>query len=125
MVSSPMASLVLTDGFEKLPEQIIYPYAEPYDLQEHRSARRDFWSERTVLPAAEPNIGLSPVIMRRVNQVVLFVGFVLIAVTGALARSARSARSSSGFYTAHQDSGFAKVAHGKVAQLLYPAGATL
>nr|CAD7578139.1 unnamed protein product [Timema californicum] len=42
-------------------------------------------------------------------KVVLFVGFVLIAVTGALARSARSARSSSGFYTAHQDSGFAKL----------------
>nr|CAD7263874.1 unnamed protein product [Timema shepardi] len=42
-------------------------------------------------------------------SVVLFVGFVLIAVTGALARSARSARSSSGFYTAHQDSGFAKL----------------
>nr|CAD7571525.1 unnamed protein product [Timema californicum] len=40
--SSPMASLVLTDssqlttdGFEKLPDQIIYPYAEPYDLQKH------------------------------------------------------------------------------------------
>nr|CAD7444689.1 unnamed protein product [Timema bartmani] len=38
--SSPMASLVLTDssqltadGFEKLPDQIMYPYAEPYDLQ--------------------------------------------------------------------------------------------
>nr|CAD7452625.1 unnamed protein product [Timema tahoe] len=36
----PMASLVLTDssqltadGFEKLPDQIMYPYAEPYDLQ--------------------------------------------------------------------------------------------
>nr|CAD7402724.1 unnamed protein product [Timema cristinae] len=40
--SSPMASLVLTDssqltsdGFEKLPEQIMYPYAVPYDLQKH------------------------------------------------------------------------------------------
>nr|CAD7401924.1 unnamed protein product [Timema poppensis] len=40
--SSPMASLVLTDssqlttgGFEKLPDQIIYPYAEPYDQQKH------------------------------------------------------------------------------------------
>nr|CAD7401436.1 unnamed protein product [Timema poppensis] len=39
---SLMASLVLTDssqltsdGFEKLPEQIMYPYAEPYDLQNH------------------------------------------------------------------------------------------
>nr|CAD7266828.1 unnamed protein product [Timema shepardi] len=45
-----MASLVLTDislltdssqltadGFEKLPEQIIYPYAEPYDLQKYVS----------------------------------------------------------------------------------------
>nr|CAD7588419.1 unnamed protein product [Timema genevievae] len=37
-----MASLVLTDssqltadGFEKLPDQIMYPYAEPYDLQKH------------------------------------------------------------------------------------------
>nr|CAD7417271.1 unnamed protein product [Timema poppensis] len=40
--SRPMASLVLTDssqlisgGFEKLPDQIMYPYAEPYDLQKH------------------------------------------------------------------------------------------
>nr|CAD7573296.1 unnamed protein product [Timema californicum] len=40
--SSPMASLVLTDssqttadGFEKLPDQIRYPYAEPYELQKH------------------------------------------------------------------------------------------
>nr|CAD7260962.1 unnamed protein product [Timema shepardi] len=40
--SSPMASLVLTDssqmtadGFEKLPDHIMYPYAEPYDLQKH------------------------------------------------------------------------------------------
>nr|CAD7257756.1 unnamed protein product [Timema shepardi] len=30
---SPMASLGLTDSFEKLPDQIMYPYAEPYDLQ--------------------------------------------------------------------------------------------
>nr|CAD7592167.1 unnamed protein product [Timema genevievae] len=37
-----MTSLVLTDssqlttdGFEKLPDQIMYPYAEPYDLQKH------------------------------------------------------------------------------------------
>nr|CAD7265122.1 unnamed protein product [Timema shepardi] len=42
MFSSPMASLVLTDrsqlttdSFEKLPDQIIYPYAEPYHLQKH------------------------------------------------------------------------------------------
>nr|CAD7444248.1 unnamed protein product [Timema bartmani] len=40
--SSPMASLVLSDSsqlraddFEKLPDQIMYPYAEPYDLQKH------------------------------------------------------------------------------------------
>nr|CAD7572282.1 unnamed protein product [Timema californicum] len=33
--SSPMVSLVLTDSFEKLPDQIMYPYAEPYDLQKH------------------------------------------------------------------------------------------
>ncbi|CAG2059497.1 unnamed protein product [Timema podura] len=40
--SSPMASLVLSDssqlradGFEKLPDQIRYPYTEPYDLQQH------------------------------------------------------------------------------------------
>nr|CAD7195356.1 unnamed protein product [Timema douglasi] len=40
--SSPMASLVLTDSsqltaqsFEKLPDQIMYPYLEPYDLQKH------------------------------------------------------------------------------------------
>nr|CAD7425272.1 unnamed protein product [Timema monikensis] len=38
-VSSPIAYLVLidssqltADGFEKLPDQIMYPYAEPYDL---------------------------------------------------------------------------------------------
>nr|CAD7204751.1 unnamed protein product [Timema douglasi] len=30
--SSPTASLVLTDSFEKLPDQIMYPYGEPYDL---------------------------------------------------------------------------------------------
>nr|CAD7261691.1 unnamed protein product [Timema shepardi] len=37
-----MASLVLTDSsqltdksFEKLPDQIMYPYAEPYDQQKH------------------------------------------------------------------------------------------
>nr|CAD7402685.1 unnamed protein product [Timema cristinae] len=42
--SSPMNSLVLTensqltaDGFEKLPDQMMYPYAEPYDLQKHVS----------------------------------------------------------------------------------------
>nr|CAD7400070.1 unnamed protein product [Timema poppensis] len=40
--SSSMASLVLTesshltaDGFEKLPDQIMYPYTKPYDLQKH------------------------------------------------------------------------------------------
>nr|CAD7416711.1 unnamed protein product [Timema poppensis] len=39
---SPMASLVpsdssqlTTDGFEKLPDQIMYLYTEPYDLQKH------------------------------------------------------------------------------------------
>nr|CAD7572130.1 unnamed protein product [Timema californicum] len=31
--SSPIASLVLTDSFEMLLDQIIYPYAEPYDLK--------------------------------------------------------------------------------------------
>nr|CAD7568889.1 unnamed protein product [Timema californicum] len=42
--SSPMASLVLSDssqltsgGFEKLPDQIMYLYAEQYDLQKHHS----------------------------------------------------------------------------------------
>nr|CAD7204454.1 unnamed protein product [Timema douglasi] len=42
IASSPMASLVLTDssqltadGFVKLPDQIMYPYAEPNDLQKH------------------------------------------------------------------------------------------
>nr|CAD7401636.1 unnamed protein product [Timema cristinae] len=41
-LDSLMASLVLTDssqltsdGFEKLPDQIMYLYAEPYDLQKH------------------------------------------------------------------------------------------
>nr|CAD7397458.1 unnamed protein product [Timema cristinae] len=40
--SSPMTSLVPTDssqlrddGFEKLPDQIMYPYAKPHDLQKH------------------------------------------------------------------------------------------
>nr|CAD7405818.1 unnamed protein product [Timema cristinae] len=33
--SSPMSSLGLTDSFEKLPDQITYPYTEPYDLQKH------------------------------------------------------------------------------------------
>nr|CAD7400117.1 unnamed protein product [Timema poppensis] len=33
--TSPMASLVLTDSFEKLPDQIMGLYAEPYDLQKH------------------------------------------------------------------------------------------
>nr|CAD7568246.1 unnamed protein product [Timema californicum] len=40
--SSPMTYLVLTDssqlradGFEKLPDQIMYPCAEPYDLEKH------------------------------------------------------------------------------------------
>nr|CAD7196090.1 unnamed protein product [Timema douglasi] len=40
--SSPMTYLVLTDisqlradGFERLPDQIMYPYAEPYDMQKH------------------------------------------------------------------------------------------
>nr|CAD7573047.1 unnamed protein product [Timema californicum] len=32
---SLMTSLVLADSFEKLPDQITYPYAEPYDLQKH------------------------------------------------------------------------------------------
>nr|CAD7456959.1 unnamed protein product [Timema tahoe] len=41
-----MASLVLTDssqltadGFEKLPDQIMYPYAEPYDRQKNMYER--------------------------------------------------------------------------------------
>nr|CAD7580862.1 unnamed protein product [Timema californicum] len=33
--SSPVASLVLADSFEKLPDQITYLYAKPYDLQKH------------------------------------------------------------------------------------------
>nr|CAD7201598.1 unnamed protein product [Timema douglasi] len=33
--SSPMTSLVLTDRFEKLPDLILYPHAEPNDLQKH------------------------------------------------------------------------------------------
>nr|CAD7258484.1 unnamed protein product [Timema shepardi] len=49
-LSSPMTSLVLTDssqltadGFEKLPDQIVYPYAEPYDLQEHTTLKKHFF----------------------------------------------------------------------------------
>nr|CAD7407001.1 unnamed protein product [Timema poppensis] len=52
---SPMASLVLTDssqltydGFEKLPEQIMFPYAEPYDLQKHMLAVREVSCELSV-----------------------------------------------------------------------------
>nr|CAD7261745.1 unnamed protein product [Timema shepardi] len=44
-----MASLVLTDSsqmtaesFEKLPDQIMYPYAEPYDLQKHKADPTQF-----------------------------------------------------------------------------------
>nr|CAD7265803.1 unnamed protein product [Timema shepardi] len=33
--NGPMASLVLTDDFETLPDQIMYLYAEPNDLQKH------------------------------------------------------------------------------------------
>nr|CAD7201424.1 unnamed protein product [Timema douglasi] len=33
--NSPMASLVLTDSFQKLPDQITYPTTKPYDLQNH------------------------------------------------------------------------------------------
>nr|CAD7403406.1 unnamed protein product [Timema cristinae] len=39
LVNSPMTPLVLTDSSEKLPEQIMYPYAEPYDLQKHISLK--------------------------------------------------------------------------------------
>nr|CAD7574579.1 unnamed protein product [Timema californicum] len=35
-----MASLVLTDSFEKLPDEIMYPYAEPNDLQKHENHNR-------------------------------------------------------------------------------------
>nr|CAD7573814.1 unnamed protein product [Timema californicum] len=34
-LSSPMTYLVLTDSFEKLPDQVMYPYAKPNDLQKH------------------------------------------------------------------------------------------
>nr|CAD7454215.1 unnamed protein product [Timema tahoe] len=47
--SSPMASLVLTDssqltadGFEKIPDQIMYPYAEQRDLQKTCLSEDDF-----------------------------------------------------------------------------------
>nr|CAD7397290.1 unnamed protein product [Timema poppensis] len=34
-LSSPVDSLVLSDSFEKLPDQIVYPYADTNDLQKH------------------------------------------------------------------------------------------
>nr|CAD7567921.1 unnamed protein product [Timema californicum] len=58
--SIPMTSLVLTDrsqltvdGFEKFPDQTMYPYAEPYDLRKHRPLR-SHWPKvkRTALPFA-------------------------------------------------------------------------
>nr|CAD7398022.1 unnamed protein product [Timema poppensis] len=39
--SSLAASLVLTDSFEKLPDQIMYPCDEPYDLQKHVKSLED------------------------------------------------------------------------------------
>nr|CAD7428252.1 unnamed protein product [Timema monikensis] len=44
---SPMASLVLTDSFEKLPDQIMYLYAGPYDLQKHRKTTTSDATGRT------------------------------------------------------------------------------
>nr|CAD7263112.1 unnamed protein product [Timema shepardi] len=47
-----MASVVLTDssqltsdGFENFPDQIMYPYAEPYDLQKHVFSSYEFRSK--------------------------------------------------------------------------------
>nr|CAD7431632.1 unnamed protein product [Timema monikensis] len=54
--SNPMASLVLTDssqlragGFEKLTDQIMYPYAEPYELQKHRHSIHGMMEEENVI----------------------------------------------------------------------------
>nr|CAD7407815.1 unnamed protein product [Timema poppensis] len=68
--NSPMTSLVLTDssqptadGFEKLPDQIMYPYAEPYDLQKHAlqpgrpircKGEQEIHSAQTHTPASLP-----------------------------------------------------------------------
>nr|CAD7258154.1 unnamed protein product [Timema shepardi] len=74
--SSPMASLVLTDSsqltaksFKMLPDQIMYTYAEPYDLQKHeaypnlRGGRVDNHFGKTILNISnqDPSLDL-PVI---------------------------------------------------------------
>nr|CAD7571196.1 unnamed protein product [Timema californicum] len=50
---NPMASLVLSDssqliddGFEQLPDQIIHPYAEPYDMKKHELTKRQHQLEQ-------------------------------------------------------------------------------
>nr|CAD7197552.1 unnamed protein product [Timema douglasi] len=56
--SSPMASLVLTESFEKLPDQIMYPCAEPYDPQKHvarNSPDRDLSLDLPVLGSLAQN----------------------------------------------------------------------
>nr|CAD7575439.1 unnamed protein product [Timema californicum] len=73
--SSPMASLVLTDSsqltaksFEKLPDQIMYSYVEPFDPQKHvlsmaKAADDYLWfklwqiREESLLPLGEPHSG--------------------------------------------------------------------
>nr|CAD7193634.1 unnamed protein product [Timema douglasi] len=59
--SSTMASLVLSDssqltadGFEKLPDQIIYLWAEPYDLQKHLSSKATIVKEAFYVPGVAP-----------------------------------------------------------------------
>nr|CAD7572593.1 unnamed protein product [Timema californicum] len=41
--SSPIASLVLTDSFKMLPDQMMCPYAKPDDLQKHLDGTCDDW----------------------------------------------------------------------------------
>nr|CAD7408804.1 unnamed protein product [Timema poppensis] len=56
-----MASLVLSDssqltadGFEKLPDQIMYLWAEPYDLQKHLSSKATIVKEAFYVPGVAP-----------------------------------------------------------------------
>nr|CAD7449958.1 unnamed protein product [Timema bartmani] len=67
-----MASLVLSDslqltvdGFEKLPDQIMYPYAEPYDLQKHVFSKL---SEVSYPPPPPPPMAAMPMGMMGPQQ---------------------------------------------------------
>nr|CAD7259583.1 unnamed protein product [Timema shepardi] len=49
---APSDSAQLTvDGFEKFPDQIMYPYTEPYDLQKHKTLLRTYTQCRILVTA--------------------------------------------------------------------------